>query len=203
MSFFYNLFSKFSSRPDFSKSRDELYNTKIYQSINWNKSVIGGSYALHQFTGATHWKPDDVDIMLACESKEEYESEAMKFEQTAQLRLMKQSWFGDRNEPMAADEELFHERVLGSRTYEMENFNKKIQLVCLMKKYQNETVMDILEETTDIPACVSYKVNLVTGNKMFNVPEKGREILLTGKGKKEDICKSRMEKYLMRGYSFE
>jgi len=84
----------------------------------------------------------------------------------------------------------------------MDNLDKKVQLICLLQNNPQESVVDILSETTDIPSCVSYTVDIPSGKKMFHIPEKGREILLTGKGNKNDVCKSRLEKYLKGGYSF-
>jgi len=74
--------------------------------------VIAGSYALFQFTGATSWKPDDVDIMIGCLSKQEFEMEAEKFEIKSKVKLTKFSWFDDKNKgPVPADAELFHDKV--------------------------------------------------------------------------------------------
>jgi hypothetical protein len=94
--------------------------------------------------------------------------------------------------------------VIGSRTYQVDDFSKRIQMVCLnnVDKFSEKklSVAEILNVTTDIPSCVSYIVS--NGQKMFSVPEKGCEILLTQRGLVDDICSSRLNKYVNRGYEF-
>ena len=97
-------------------------------------------------------------------------------------------------------DEPFHEKVLGSRTYSIPNYDKTAQLICL-KQTANETPEDILSETSDIPACVSYRMH--NGQRIYHVPEKGVEILATRHGSRDQICPMRMEKYKQRGYTFE
>lgn len=175
----------------------------IKNSIDWKNSAVAGSFALHQFTGATNWQPNDIDIMVACQTKEEFLASAQAFENKSQAILVRHAWF-DPNKPTVntetSDDEKFHESVLGSRTYYVSEFDKKIQLICLKQSEARESPAEILSLTTDIPACVSY--TMFNGEKVFQIPARGREILLTNRGPKTGICASRYEHYLSRGYEF-
>lgn len=238
----------------------------LYSALNWNKSVIGGSYALHQFTGNLntrhYWEPDDIDIMIGSDTEEEFQNEARLFEERCpELDLIKYSRKtdrGTRSNPASlgpndfiemvnvktgeikyqqldlldnpADIEIFHEYVRGSRTYEHPTAGK-VQLVHI-RPPPNRSLLSVLAETTDIPACVSYTVekyeplegslgldaattiiamrnglpteyqNPMVETKVWHFPDKGREILLTGKGSVKNICHSRKKKYEERGYTF-
>jgi hypothetical protein len=174
----------------------------LHSSINWTNSIVAGSYALQQFTGDTHWKCSDIDVMVACLTKDEFDREANRFQHLSNMRLNKENWFDDPNRDITnKSDELFHERVLGSKTYSYDGYDKTVQLVCLKQAYPNEHPIQILNETSDIPACVSYSV-LNDGSRVFHIPEKGREIIMTRNGDKTMICPSRLDKYTARGYFF-
>lgn len=208
MPFFNNYF--FQSSNNYSKNNIDLP-TKVYDSINWNKSVVGGSFALKLFIKAK-WEANDVDIMMESSTKEEFNEESIKFEQKSEAVLIKEAWFSGshpvqenihKEQEINIPNELFHESILGSKTYKINDFPLPIQLIAvntLKNSHLKRDLLSVLNETTDIPACVNYKV--IDGQKIFNVPEKGLEILLTKKGKKVHICKSRLDKYMKRGFSF-
>ena len=174
----------------------------IKNSINWQNSAVAGSFALHQFTGATDWQPEDLDIMVACQTKEEFIKSALEFENKSQASLIRFAWFDPTKPKFSTDriDELFHESVLGSRTYCVAGFDKPVQLICLQQTETLKSPAEILSLTTDIPACVSY--TMVDGEKLFQIPARGREILLTNRGSRTDICANRYEKYLARGFKF-
>jgi len=197
--------------------------SNFYTSINWKNSVVAGSYALKQFTGDTSWESHDVDVMIACNNMEEFKQEAEKFETLSDAKLVRQAVFADKNDVSHnSNDELFHDLVLGSRTYTLPKFDRSIQLICLNSEPQNpknsdvsffsrmmtrnvqtqqRSVQEILSETCDIPSCVSYSISQ-KGEKIFHIPEKGREILLTRRGQINDICPNRLKKYQQRGYEF-
>jgi len=171
----------------------------IKYSIDWRNSAVAGSFALHQFTGATNWQPDDIDIMVASQTREEFLAAAQAFETKSRAILIDQAWFSDKLNRHPKDEK-FHDFVLGSRTYNVNGFDKNVQLICLKQTEARESPAEILSITTDIPSCVSY--TMYKGDKIFNIPARGREILLTNRGPKTGICTARYEHYLSRGYEF-
>ena len=197
----------FQLHKDRSYPVEDKIPKEVYLALNWNKTVVAGSYALKQFTGDNNWEPNDIDVMISCGNKDEFLKEAKAFEEKSGALLTKSAWFDhisyQTNAQTQDDDELFHESVLGSRTYKLDNCNLPIQLICLdhTKKEFGSSPQSILQRTTDIPSCVSYSVSN-DGQKMFYVPEKGVEILATKRGSKEDICNSRFLKYLTRGYEF-
>ena len=177
-----------------------------YQAVNWDKTVIGGSYALHQFTGDTDWGPNDVDIFFATNSMESFKDRVNSFAENTNSTIKKFNDFtvvGNRDEPNAINsrDEKFHELIKGSVTLDTPGFEKEVQFIYL-HDYQDRGPQSILLETTDLPSCVCYTVDLQSGQKIFHIPEKGREALLTRRAPKKEICKSRFEKYAKRGYDF-
>ena len=97
-------------------------------------------------------------------------------------------------------DEKFHESIKGSAKISVPGIEYPIQYVFVQGLNSNGTVEEQLEEITDLPACVSYKV--VNGEKKFIIPEKGKEALMTRIIPSSDICPSRREKYEKRGYHF-
>jgi hypothetical protein len=186
----------------------KLWNTDappptLHSSLNWNNSVVAGSYALKQFTGDTHWECNDIDVMVACQTKQEFQNEADSFKDKSDMLLVREAWFDDSGKRGSTLDEMYHERVLGSKTFVIRdyfNYSKTVQLIWLKQNYPNESPVAILNETSDIPACVSYSV--MNGSRIFHIPEKGREIIMTRTGAKHMICASRLEKYQARDYIF-
>jgi len=201
----------------------------LYQHIDWSKSVIGGSYALKQFTGDVGWDPNDIDILTAHQSKEEFETYCnniannanLNFEKTTRRegndRVVSFDQHGnkirDQHVSEFGDHEIFHELIKESKTYNWNN--KKIQIVHIQPP-QGRSLQSVLAETTDCPSCVSFHVEnyhprTICGydsgetisTKVFHVPEKGRQLLFTGTGDSSNICPSRKEKYEQRGYVYK
>lgn len=173
---------------------------RLHNAINWNCSVVSGSYALHSFTGDKSWQPHDIDIMVACSDTMNFQKEAEQFSRKAGATLIKESWFNDKH--IEPDQELFHEYVLGSKTYQVPGTELPVQLICLKQHPVKglNTPIDILNVTSDVPSCVSYSIS--NGVRIFHIPEKGREAILTKTVKESEICPSRKAKYQTRGYTF-
>lgn len=149
--------------------------THLYEKLDWQVTAVGGSYALHQFTKDPAWQPNDVDIMMACQDKEEFNRLCQIFAGTSDVHLLRETWFdeGSTNLRDNSPDELFHESVLGGKTYQIDGLDKNVQLICLQKTEEATTPAQILSLTTDIPACVSY--TMFNGQKIFSIPKKGQK----------------------------
>jgi len=173
----------------------------IYEKLDWRVTAVAGSYALHKFTSATNWQPNDVDIMIACQDKEDFNRRCQIFAESRDVMLVREAWFDEKSKNIGnSPDELFHKSVLGSKTYQIDGLDKNVQLICLQQSVDATTPAQILSMTSDIPACVSY--TMFNGQKIFSIPEKGAEILLTKRGPLSGICASRESKYKERGYEF-
>lgn len=183
---------------------------ELYDALDWSNAVIGGSYALKQFTGDTSWEPHDVDIMIGTDwEAESFEAYAKDFEAKTNAKKVSEATFDDSHpknqpqDPFTGDNEMFHQLIRASKTYKFPGFDLPVQLIGVNThrlNMQGRSVQAVLNITTDIPSCVSYSIQ--DNMKIFHIPEKGREILLTGVGKAEHVCPSRKEKYEARGYAF-
>lgn len=233
MSFLYNWIKGFEQAPQENKPEEktpvphymehkypvlDTVPKKIYDALDWTKNVIGGSYALKQFIGAS-WKPNDVDIFGMYENKDEFNDECKKFQDKAELELIKEVW---NEQSLQKQQELqkkhenelpeqdftedFDSSILGTKTYKSKECEEKIQMVGISKEYiekvrpERKTITDVLEQITDIPACVQYKIE--NGKKVFIVPEKGLGVLFTGMTENKNICSKRKRKYEGRGFQF-
>lgn len=188
---------------DFS---DPLGNSGFYQKLNWAQTVIGGSYALHQFTGDNQWQPSDVDVFYATDSLESFKTRVAEFVQQNET-IPEDPKIIDFTDPVVranrgCDED-FHDLVKASVTMTVADFpEKQIQFIYLDSQGTGRTPESILAETTDLPSCVCYSVDPHTGNKVFHIPEKGRQALLTRQVPLSEACPSRVEKYAKRGFQF-
>jgi len=190
-------------------------NVDVYNGINWEKTTVGGSTALKQFTKDDKINPSDLDLLIKCSSKEEFEKEAMDFEVKTGASRLRQVWYPEdlqerekfileRDPNLNKQEEQFHQCIKGSVTYKSNNLDK-IQLVCFGSRFgesiDDKTVEDIVKDIVDLPACVSYKV-LPNGDKLFTMPSFFPKIVATRIVPLARICKTRREKYETRGWSF-
>ena len=172
----------------------------VYKSLNWNRSIIGGSYALQQFTG-DKWKPNDIDIMIKCDDINDFQNEVIRFVNETKGTLIKtrenmNPAVGKQSLPLEED---FHKSILGTATIMVNDCPKPIQLVAI-KTEPYDTLLGHLNKITDTPACVSYTVQ--NNQRIYHIPEKCCEALFTRKVKKNNICFTRMDKYKERGYDF-
>lgn len=132
----------------------------LFDALDYTKTVIGGSYALHSLMtwrkrttsgyflrllgSSLGWQPDDIDIMIKCDTKEEFDREAARIEsRVGCMRIVKDLWIGDycnsnytRRQLVAQNggefqNEDFHNYIRGVKNYRLDGFEKKIQLVCM------------------------------------------------------------------------
>jgi hypothetical protein len=198
---------------------------ELYESIDFTRAVIGGSYALKQFSGDS-WKPNDMDVFIACGTKEEFEEFVQSFQEKMKARLVDEVWrdtngtvhrsgnirSGSRgvrydssnssNCITPSQEEKFASQVMGVNTYRIDNMKEEIQFVWLDKS--QGTVGEILTDICDTPGCVSYRVSKNSDGKhvkTFEVPERALEFLMT-RFTPRIQSHSRSSKYSNRGYSF-
>ena len=202
-----NLFGSSIPQQTNFRQPDTLVGSSFYKNLDWHNTVIGGSYALHQFTGDTEWQPDDVDVFVATDDLEDFRSKVQVFAEKSNGSIVKFNDFSDPDFQAEYDrtgnrrDEKFHELVLASTTLDVPDCDRKIQFIYLYSD-SGRSPESILVETTDLPSCVCYKVDPWTQQKIFFVPEKGREALFTRKVPLEEVCKSRFEKYSKRGFDF-
>ena len=204
----------------------------LLEHVNWETSVVGGSFALHRFTVpattmsfADHfrgrvWTPDDIDVMVGCVTEDEFMAEAARFEQVSQCVRIK-----DSSQALLVDvdrrSEKFHERIVRSLTYDcnargtsgtcctstvpQSQSIPKVQLVGIKvdKDQKCGPIPELLNVLNDITD-LPAAVSFTLSNKtmFFHVPEKAALSLLTKTVNVKDICPERKAKYATRGYTF-
>lgn len=174
-----------------------------YRYFDWNRCVIGGSYALNQLTGDTTWTPDDVDVVCVDTRFDEWKVYVEQFCHSTNGKLLKLNDFrdGHPHDPDKRDEK-FHESIRASAKVKVAGLDQVIQFVYIETNPPTvEQLRIVLDEITDVPACVNYQLSPL-GQKQFHIPEKGLEALFTRRVAKKDICESRMAKYEARQYTF-
>lgn len=175
----------------------------IYHVIDWNRSVVGGSYALQQYTKDT-WDPHDIDIMYQCSKYSEFviELERIQTELGDRMKIKQITLVTDemRNRDPPGREERFHESIIATSTFEVKDVPKPIQLIGI-KPERPMHFVDWLDQITDLPACILYRMD---GNRrVFNVPQRCLNAIHTRQISRLDICADRREKYSQRGYRFD
>jgi len=187
----------------------------VYDGINWDKTVVGGSTALKHYTKDDSFEPSDLDLLIKCSSKEEFDDEATSFEVKSGATRIKDVWYPEdpaereifiqtRDPDLNKQEEMFHQRIKGSATFRSNNIDK-IQLVCFGSRFgeniDNNTIEDLTKEIVDLPACVNYKI-LPDGSKCFSMPRFFPQMAILRTVPADRICKSRRAKYETRGWKF-
>lgn len=197
----------------------------LYNSINWEKSLVVGSFALKSYLEdsgeSVKWVPNDIDILVNCKDEKDFDRETSFFESKINCNLLKERYPTSTSQTIAtipanneSDKwnEKFHESIIKTKTYNVENVNEPVQFVGIQmskRKYSFDTNVAnfsvpfeiFLQEIVDIPA-VWFKVDIRNNKKIYIIPQKSVEILKTKRGSKEKICESRLFKYTQRGFDF-
>jgi hypothetical protein len=181
----------------------------LHNATDRSRCVVGGSYALHQYLGDTHWEPNDIDIMCRANSHAEFQALLDRFKGSfapAQVKVEKVKLLDDAAREQAtreADgsgrEERFHRSILATSTLAIDGVPRPVQLVGLDVAPQR-TLLDHLNGLSDLPACVSYTVS--GGARFFHVPERGLQALRTRRINRFAACSARIDMYKQRGFAF-
>jgi hypothetical protein len=183
----------------------------LYRHLDWTRCVIGGSYALKQYTRA-EWAAADVDVMCKAQSARELldmtialvdslgeDARITKFtEITPEMRTAHWKELGG--------EERFHESILATSKVSVPGVPIPVQLVgfdTTSNILGKETLVEHLDLVCDLPAAVSYTAK--HGRKIFHVPERAKEPIATRRVPENKICPfaaARKAKYAERGYEF-
>lgn len=203
---FANSFTTNNDKTLWQKDYPTDYLKSYYNLLNWKNTVISGSYALKLYTGAS-WDANDIDIVIAGGTFEEFMDEVKKFVYATESTITKTNNFMDGPKPgenlvgLDKRDEKFHEVIKATVTIEVPDIPIPVQFIYLCDgNFRDSTPELILAEIQDVPACVTYKAD--KGVQLFTIPAKGREALTTGHVCAKDICPSRKEKYEKRGYHF-
>ncbi len=182
----------------------------LHDAIDWSRCVVGGSYALQQYTRST-WPVGDIDIVCKCVNQGAFKALVADFERhfPADKRpsLIKETLVtaGMRYtnvDPLVRDER-FHNSIVATATFSVPEVPVPVQLVALdpsIHRLGDTDVVTHLNRITDLPACVSYTV--ANGRRIFHVPERGLEALCTKRVTRELVYAARRAKYAARGYTF-
>lgn len=198
-----------------SKPNHDIIPQSFYSNLNWSSTFIGGSYALKMLTRA-EWKCNDIDIFVSSsptdKGKKEFQDYVKSIVETEKGEILKYNDIENLScdtEYLDVEKEDFHECIRQTYTCKFPEIVLPVQFVHIADPKNTSNIVDgVLKsghqkyiEITDVPSCVSYKLDS-NGKKMFYVPQKGTQAILTKNVKKSDICLSRMEKYTKRGYTF-
>ncbi len=181
----------------------------LYAALDWNRSYVGGSYALQQYTRNWQWSPGDIDVTVQCRSHEDFVNQVQRVVAALHkdTRIEKLTLYTDemRRTPVSGREERFHEAIAATCTLRVPAIPIPVQLVGIELVSSNAQGMPVdllaqLNRITDLPACVTYTVR--DHERIFQVPERCIEALTTRRVRAWDVCASRRAKYAARGYTF-
>ena len=180
---------------------------KVYAALP-RDALVGGSYALKDLTDAI-WEHNDVDVFVTCQTKEEFDAVGKTFKDKTKPHVSRDRWFADMSaEEIAASDldEKFHKFILGTKTfYKVPGLDVPVQLIC-MRQDSGETLRSMLDQTVDLPACVTFSLEPLadgTFKKRFEVPQFGLQAVTTRIICPRNLtCRRRIDKYSQRGYLF-
>ncbi len=189
-------------RRHYTEKRDIL--TTVYPHLDFTRAIVTGSYALNQFTGDAAWEPNDVDIITTATEIDHFKTMVQWFCASTGGTMIKFSDFAeghpDRRPEEDRRDEKFHEAIRASAKVQVPGIDIILQFVWISSFGSDAPAEVQLEQVSDLPSCVSYKV--INGRKFFVIPEKGREALFTRRVSMGEICPARREKYEERMYEF-
>jgi hypothetical protein len=183
-----------------------------YNSLDFTKCAIGGSYALKQLTLA-EWPAHDIDIFVATADFDNLVAQFQATIPTAVILLRERvgkaiiydricsEQEGVRTELRSpeTDTEEFTRIVARTKTFHVDGVTPNLIQFIALTLAPNETLETCLARITDVPACVSFRI--VQGQKYFTIPEKGRLPLFHRQVTRSAIATARTAKYEARGYT--
>lgn len=188
----------------------------LYPVLDWTRCVVGGSHALQQFTRDVSWMPGDIDIHCALPDMASLLKETDRLvHQLPGARITKTLEVTDemRRAPRTPDmpdrEEKFHESICGNVTLQVPGVPVPVTLVAHRLSFF-PTLEALLDRATDTPACVSYRITTMGGERgigldvrMFHSRRGDADYIWKRKPIPVDlICAARKDKYKARGYEF-
>ena len=180
----------------------------IYRVLDWTKCVIGGSYALQQYTGDKTWTPNDIDVPCDIATHEAFTKEvnrlldAIPGATTTKLTLWSPAKRAEASRGKTGPDEHFHESIVATASLHVPGVPLPVQLVAVNTKsgpWATAGLVEHLSHITDAPACVSYTAG---GERIFHVPPERVRAIETRRIPAFEICAARMDKYKARGYTF-
>jgi len=197
----------------------------LYRAIDWSRCIIGGSYALQQYLGDTHWQPNDIDIPCAVDSHEDFvkliETYRVKQELEPGTKVTLNSMIVSTNAGRggSSSSEGFDPSVTSTANLTMVKdgvqFPLPIQFVGVKdprypwwfrlfhlfskEPSQRDKLVEHYSRIADMPACVAY---VATPARTWFVPDFAKSALKTRTIRKHTISADRREKYAARGFTF-
>ena len=184
----------------------------LYPVLDWERSVVFGSYALRLYTSDTAWEPGDIDVPYRCTSHAEFMAEVTRLLTATGATLAKSVTLrSDADRHQAAQvldgrEERFHMSILATATLRVPGVPWPVQLVGMDPsgdRLGNTGLVEHLNHIQDLPACVSYTMADDGRTRIWHVPTRAVEALRTRHVRAVDICAARKDKYAKRGYVFD
>ncbi len=182
----------------------------LYQALDWSRTLVGGSYALHQYTRDTAWQPNDIDILIDCTSHADFQTELARVCAASACTLEKVKLMTPEERSKAATQrsgpdERFHDSILATSVLRVPGVPLPVQLIGIERTSSNTygTAPDLLthlNRITDVPACVSYGWR--DQQRIWHLQDRCVEAITTRRVNAWDICAARKDKYTARGYVF-
>lgn len=181
----------------------------FFHSLDWNRTLVGGSYALQQFLQHSRlgqWTPNDVDVMVVGDANQipefdNYVASVVNQHQGAVLksRVTSIPIQGVERTSFIGEEE-FHRDIFKTYTVSFPGFSLPVQFVGI-HLHPGENLRDKLTQITDVPSSVTFSLD-TRGERVYQIPEKILSPLFTGIVNEKEICPQRKEKYTHRGFIF-
>ena len=199
-----------STRRDDTSSKTPLvdYARPLYGTLDWTMCVIGGSYALQQFTQDTTWSPNDIDIPCALKTHDEFVAEverlktAMQGTEVTKMKLWTPELRAQHGRDNPGPDEKFHRSIIATAVLAVPGIALPVQLVGVditTGPRFSAGLLEHLAQITDSPARVSYTEN---GPRIYHVPMGDLEPIMSRRIPSWKICPARKAKYTARGYTF-
>lgn len=184
----------------------------LYSAMDWSRCLVAGSYALQQYTQATTWQPNDIDVACSCDSHAEFLQLLNQF--TAKLapraavvtkiKLRTQTERDASVRNTTGREERYHGSILASAVVQVDHVTLPVNIVGFTPStptFGRLPLVDHLGHINDQPASVTYTVS-PHGVRLFHLWPGVQDMLDTHQVPAFEICAARRAKYEKRGYEF-
>ena len=170
--------------------QEDIIPEHVYKSLNFDCSVIGGSYALKRFTG-DKWKSKDIDVFVSKCDDDAFKKYIEDFMRKTDAKITHADTYST---------EFFNLNIRQVYTFKVPEMTVPIQFIHMVSK-EKENIVSTYSRTVDLPSAVCYTIE--NGEKIYHIPERALSSIFTRNVNLSDCgTHDRHKKYKSRGYYF-
>lgn len=171
---------------------------ELHDCLPWSCSLIGGSFALQQFTRAD-WVPGNIDVFVATPTEEAFLTRRDLFVRVMQTRNPRCMLM--LSETRTNPRRFFDASIVATSVLHFNTLSLPVKLWAVAVPDTAMSLASHVVQICDLPACLYYTVDEAHG-RTYHVPGHAVDAVLQRRVAATDTTSDRRRTYEARGYTF-